>query len=180
FQLKKEEQSELLLLAKEAIGTKLSGGKPSATGHLKKGILGSPAGAFVSVYVKGELRGCIGNFGSTGKTLGEVVQKSAISAINDSRFRPLHKDEQKDMELEISVLSPLKKIESVSEIELGRHGIYIKKGLHSGTFLPQVASKTGWALDEFLGRCSRDKAGLSWDGWKKADLFTYEAFVFRG
>ena len=180
FKLNKEEQSELLLLAKEAIGTKLSGGKPSATGHLKKGILGSPAGAFVSVYVKGELRGCIGNFGSTGKTLGEVVQKSAISAINDSRFRPLHKDEQKDMELEISVLSPLKKIESVSEIELGRHGIYIKKGLHSGTFLPQVASKTGWALDEFLGRCSRDKAGLSWDGWKKADLFTYEAFVFRG
>ncbi|MCU0680124.1 MAG: AMMECR1 family protein [Planctomycetes bacterium] len=83
------------------------------------------------------------------------------------------------MKLEISVLSPLRKIDSVDEIVLGKHGIYIKSGINSGTFLPQVASKTGWNLEEFLGRCSRDKAGIGWDGWKDADIFIYEAIILR-
>ena len=82
------------------------------------------------------------------------------------------------IDIEISVLSPLKKIQSPNEIILGKHGIYIKKGFYSGTFLPQVATETGWTKDEFLGHCARDKAGIGWDGWKQADLYTYEACVF--
>ncbi len=61
---------------------------------------------------------------------------------------------------------------------MGRHGIYIKKGYNSGTFLPQVATETGWSKEEFLGHCSRDKAGIGRDGWKAAEIFTYEALVF--
>jgi hypothetical protein len=134
---------------------------------------------FVSIYVKGELRGCIGNFAQE-ETLNDLIQRMAVSAACDHRFKNLQPDEADDMELEISVLSPLQKIESVAEIEPGKHGIYIKKGLNSGTFLPQVAKKTGWNLEEFLGHCARDKAGFSWDGWKDAEIYTYEAFVFRG
>jgi len=142
------------------------------------GILNEITGAFVSVYVNGKLRGCIGGFARK-KTLNNLVQDMAISASCDRRFDPIKPDELKKMELEISVLSPLKKIGCANEIELGKHGVYIKKGQSSGTFLPQVATKTGWNLEEFLGHCSRDKAGLGWDGWKTADLFTYEAIIFR-
>ncbi|MEZ5071999.1 MAG: AMMECR1 domain-containing protein [Bacteroidales bacterium] len=62
--------------------------------------------------------------------------------------------------------------------ELGRHGIYIKSGTGTGTFLPQVADQTGWTKEEFLGHCARDKAGIGWEGWKNAEVYRYEAIVF--
>jgi AMMECR1 domain-containing protein len=92
----------------------------------------------------------------------------------------LEEDELSEMTIEISVLSALQQIKSEKEIQLGKHGIYIKKGNNTGTFLPQVAKKTGWNLEEFLGHCSRDKAGLGWEGWKSAELYVYEAVIFRG
>jgi AMMECR1 domain-containing protein len=61
---------------------------------------------------------------------------------------------------------------------LGKHGIYIKKDYNSGTFLPQVATQTGWSLEEFLGHCSKDKAGIGWNGWKDAEIYIYEALIF--
>jgi len=102
----------------------------------------------------------------------------AASAVNDRRFSPVEESELDRLTIEISVLTPLKKIKSPDEIVLGKHGIFIKKGWSSGTFLPQVAMKYGFTLEEFLGRCSRDKAGIGWDGWKTAELYTYEAIVF--
>ncbi|MCK4746131.1 MAG: AMMECR1 domain-containing protein, partial [Bacteroidales bacterium] len=74
--------------------------------------------------------------------------------------------------------TPLKMINDPSEIQLGQHGIYIKKGSQSGTFLPQVATQTGWNLEEFLGHCAKDKAQIGWYGWKDAELFIYEALIF--
>ena len=104
----------------------------------------------------------------------------AIAAsTRDHRFPKVKEEEFDDIELEISVLTPMKKIESIDEIELGRHGIYIKKGTSSGTFLPQVATETGWTLEEFLGHCAKDKARIGWDGWKTADIYIYEALVFH-
>jgi hypothetical protein len=73
----------------------------------------------------------------------------------------------------------MRKIKNISEIQLGKHGIYIKKGFSGGTFLPQVATETGWTLDEFLGHCARDKAGIGWTGWKDADIYIYEALIFE-
>ncbi|NTU95408.1 MAG: AMMECR1 domain-containing protein, partial [Bacteroidales bacterium] len=66
----------------------------------------------------------------------------------------------------------------VSEIELGKHGVFMEKGEHSGVFLPQVASETGWSMEEFLGHCSRDKAGLGWEGWKTTEIYIFTATVF--
>ena len=180
FHISKEEKEEILEKARTSIETYVKTGKrndivPAVT----DGILLEKSGVFVSIYINEKLRGCIGGFAQD-ITLNEMIQKMAVSASCDRRFNTVQPDELEDMELEISVLSPLRKIKSTDEIILGKHGIYIRKGLKSGTFLPQVATKTNWSLDQFLGHCSRDKAGLGWDGWKTAELFTYEAEIFRG
>lgn len=136
-------------------------------------------GAFVTLRKNGELRGCIGQFNPY-EPLWKLVQDMTIaSASRDTRFNPVTADELKNITIEISVLSPLKRISKPEEIVLGRHGIYIRQGPSSGTFLPQVATETGWTLEEFLGHCSRDKAGIGWEGWKTADLFTYEALILE-
>ncbi|NTV83496.1 MAG: AMMECR1 domain-containing protein, partial [Bacteroidales bacterium] len=96
----------------------------------------------------------------------------------DSRFLPVTEEEFDEIDLEISVLTPLKRIYSIDEFQLGRHGIYMKKGYASGTFLPQVAHETGWNTEEFLGHCAQDKAHIGWNGWKDAELYVYEAYVF--
>ena len=175
-----EEKQELLEKARSAITHFIKTGKKGKIAPpVSNGIINEITGAFVSIYVKNKLRGCIGGFARK-KTLNEMVQSMAVLSACDIRFDGLSEKELQEMQLEISVLSPLKKIESANEIQLGKHGIYIKKGLNTGTFLPQVAAKTGWDVEKFLGHCSRDKAGLGWSGWKTAELFTYEAVVFRG
>jgi len=111
--------------------------------------------------------------------LYQVIQEMAVaSATQDYRFSPVQFNEVDGLEIEISVLSPMKRISDIRELKLGRDGIYIKKGSAAGTFLPQVATETGWTKEEFLGHCARDKAGIGWDGWKDAELYTYEATVF--
>ena len=180
FQVTEEEKKELLQKARVSVETYVQTGKRGAIINSESnGILNEKTGVFVSIYINDELRGCIGGFPQE-KTLNELVQKMAVSSACDKRFDPIGKKDLENMELEISVLSPLKKINSIDEIELGKHGIYIKKNFSSGTFLPQVATKTGWDLEEFLGHCSRDKAGIGWEGWKTAEIFTYEAVIFRG
>ena len=136
------------------------------------------AGAFVTLKEHGSLRGCIGRFSSNLPLWRLISELSVSSATEDNRFEPVAASELNKLQIEISVLSPMKKISSPNEIILGKHGIYIKKGYYSGTFLPQVATETGWDVEEFLGHCARDKAGIGWDGWKTAELYTYEAFVF--
>ena len=136
------------------------------------------SGAFVTLNKNHNLRGCIGRFTSD-KPLYLLVQEMAIAAATqDYRFKRVQLSELSMVEFEVSVLTPLKKINSIEEIELGRDGIYIVKNSNTGTFLPQVADQTGWTKEEFLGHCSRDKAGIGWDGWKDADIYTYQAIVF--
>ena len=181
FTVSAKEKNEILEKAQHSIKSYIETGKRGKILQAKSttGILNEVTGVFVSIYIKNELRGCIGGFAQE-KTLNELVQKMAVSAACDRRFENIILKDVKDMELEISVLSPLKKIKSIDEIELEKHGIFIQQGMDSGTFLPQVAEKTNWNVNQFLGHCSRDKAGIGWDGWKTADIFTYEAVVFRG
>jgi MEMO1 family protein len=137
------------------------------------------AGAFVTLNKEGQLRGCIGRF-DPGEPLYKVVQDMTISsATKDYRFTPVTPPELDKINIEISVLTPLQKIDDINKIVLGKHGIYIKKGFQSGTFLPQVADKTDWTVEEFLGHCARDKANIGWDGWKDAEIFIYEAIIFH-
>jgi AmmeMemoRadiSam system protein B/AmmeMemoRadiSam system protein A len=174
------EKNQLFKIAESSIRTMLYENKrilpdeKDMTQNLRKQL-----GVFVTLKINGALRGCIGRFISS-DPLYLLVRESAISsAFEDPRFSPLTKEEFEKTEIEITVLGPLKKINDISEIVLGKHGIYIKKGLRSGTMLPQVATENKWTVEEFLGYTSRDKAGIGWNGWKDAEIFIYEGVVLR-
>ena len=180
FSFTEKERSQLFAIARKSIRSMLYDNKKNVFDEktLPSKLL-IPMGAFVTLKINGALRGCIGRFISS-TPLYEVVQASALSsAFEDPRFAPLTKDEFENTDVEITVLGPLKKIESISEIVLGKHGIYIKKDFKSGTMLPQVATENGWTVEEFLGYTSREKAGLGWDGWKNAEIFIYEGIVLE-
>ena len=106
----------------------------------------------------------------------------AISAaVHDGRFTPVQPEELNDLEYEISVLSPLRKIDDWREIELGKHGVQIRQGFNSGVFLPQVATENNWDLDTFMGQLCSQKTGLDWDCWKsgEVELYVFTAEVFN-
>ena len=176
FHFSNEEKRAMIATARSAILSSLRldyDGDARPVGSLReKGY-----GVFVTLHLNGHLRGCIGRFTSD-DTLSETIREMALSAaFNDPRFPSLSRNEAQQIDIEVSVLSPLKKIDSIDEFKLGRDGIYIIKGRSHGTFLPQVAEETGWDKEQFLGHCARDKAGIGWDGWKDADLYTYQAEV---
>ena len=100
------------------------------------------------------------------------------AATTDNRFHPILTEELAALSIEISVLTPRSRIYDISEIILGKHGIYMIRGLNRGTLLPQVAVKENWTVKQLLGNCARYKAGIGWDGWNTAELYTYEAVIF--
>ena len=141
-------------------------------------ILNSKCGAFVSLHKQGRLRGYIGHFGEDVPLYEIVAEMARAAAFEDPRFMPVTKNELDDIDIEISVLTPMRRIQSLDEFELHRNGIYIRKGYRSGTFLPQVADEVNWTKEEFVSHCAQDKAGIGWSGWKDAELYVYEAIVF--
>jgi AmmeMemoRadiSam system protein B/AmmeMemoRadiSam system protein A len=179
FGLDKAGKTELLKIARNTISEYLQTGKYPVIDEDRLPLeLLVPAGAFVTLKKDGELRGCIGHFDADNALYKTVEAMAVAAAIHDPRFMPVASDEVSHLEIEISVLTPMKKINSIDDIVLGRDGIYIKKGLRGGTFLPQVYNETGWTKEEFLGHCAQDKAMIGWDGWKDADIYTYQALVF--
>jgi MEMO1 family protein len=179
FSLSAREKETLLGIARSTIQEYLISGKTVDVNRSELSVnLRTRCGAFVTLNKSHDLRGCIGRFDASDE-LYHVVQEMAIAAATqDYRFAPVKPEELKSLEIEISVLTPLRRIASAEEFELGKQGIYMRKGARSGTFLPQVAHDTGWNKEEFLGHCAQDKAGIGWDGWKDAELFVYEALVF--
>jgi MEMO1 family protein len=136
-------------------------------------------GVFVSLYNKQQLRGCIGRF-EANKPLWQLIQEMTYAAaFNDHRFDTVKAHEIEDIRIELSILTPMQRIFDYRFIEPGKHGVYLKFGNRSGTFLPQVAIKTGWTTEELLGHLSHDKAGLGWETWREAELFIYEAIVIQ-
>jgi MEMO1 family protein len=179
FKLSGKDRKDLLAIARNTIEYLVKDQtKPKIDETNLSSNLKTNCGAFVTLKKHGELRGCIGRFDAR-EPLFRVVREMAIaSSTQDSRFMPVAPDELPKLEIEISVLTPMRRIHSLDEFELGNHGIYIRKGNRSGTFLPQVAAETGWTKEEFLGHCAQEKAGIGWDGWKDAELYVYEALVF--
>ena len=179
FALTGEERAQLLQIARKSIDYELARKTDLPYDSTKMSpALKEHCGAFVTLHKGGKLRGCIGNLIGFLPLYRLVANMAKLAAFEDPRFYPVKESEMKDIDIEISVLSPLRKIQSIDEFQLGRHGIYIIKGEHRGTFLPQVAEEMGWTKEEFLGHCARDKAGLAWNGWKDAELYVYEAIVF--
>ena len=179
FALSDEEKQVLKEIALASIRDSLAGkrmAQPASNSDYP--TLNSKCGAFVSLHKHGHLRGCIGHFGED-VPLHQIVAKMArAAAFEDPRFMPVRKEELNDLDIEISVLTPMRRIQSLDEFELHRHGIYIRKGYRSGTYLPQVADEVNWTKEEFVSHCAQDKAGIGWDGWKDAELYVYEAIVF--
>lgn len=164
----------LLQMAREAIASDLFGTPPSDRLTVSSDLPCS--GVFVTLRRQGRLRGCIGTFESS-SDLARTIRTMAVSAAHDPRFieMPIGADEISRLEIEISVLSPLKKISDPLDFELGRHGIYIRRGYASGCFLPDVATEHGWSREVFLSECCSHKAGLEPTAWKDP---TTEIFVF--
>jgi len=176
-QMSSEEKQLLLEIAREAIVSHVAGGTIPQL-DINNNNLQVKQGCFVCVKINGVLRGCIGNFISD-KPLYQLVQEMAVSAATkDPRFYPMKKDDLHGFDLEISVLSPLRKISSVEEIEVGVHGLYLEKNFSRGVLLPQVATEYGWDRDTFLSQTSL-KAGLNGDGWREgAEIYVFSADVF--
>lgn len=180
IELNKEEQEKLLEIARRTLESYLKNGETLGFEVVGPQLL-EPRGSFVTLRKNGQLRGCIGEFEAR-DSLWKVVQRMAIeAAIRDPRFPPVRLNELSEISIEISVLSPLKKIDNPDEIEIGKHGVMIKKDFRKGVFLPQVATETGWDKETFMGQLCSQKAGLPWDCWKKKDieLFIFTAQVFE-
>ena len=176
-----QQKQTLLKVARETIEAVINRESPKSL-ESDDPELNAPCGCFVTLKNRGRLRGCLGQFTSEGPLIELVAQMAKASATSDPRFfgDPVRSSEFQDLDIEISVLSPLKRTDDPLSMRLGVDGIYIKRGRTSGCFLPQVAPETGWSKEEFLSQCCAHKAGLAPDAWKDPEtevyLFTAEVF----
>ncbi len=172
------DKKHLLTIARDALNYYFHKGQKLKISEASEKSQEKVSGAFVTLKKDQKLKGCIGRF-NVNEPIERLISNLVISsATEDHRFEPVKEEELNQLEIEISLLTPLQKIEKTSEIIPGKHGIYIKKGIQSGTFLPQVAEENNWNTEEMLGYCAKHKAMIGWDGWKDAEIFIYEAVVF--
>jgi AmmeMemoRadiSam system protein A len=171
----------LLTVARDTVKAVVTGG-PMPEPESDDPELTAHCGCFVTLKNKDRLRGCIGQFTADKPLIELVAEMAKASATSDPRFfaNPITPRELKELDIEISVLSPLQRTDDPLSLRLGVDGIYIKRGRASGCFLPQVATETGWSKEEFLSYCCAHKAGLPADAWQDAEtevyLFTAEVF----
>jgi AmmeMemoRadiSam system protein A len=174
-------RKELLRIARETVEAVVRG-KPAPEFQTDDPELQVKSGAFVTLKNHGELRGCIGRFTSDKPVHSTIVDMAISSATEDPRFAydRITPGELADLDVEISVLSPMERIADPLKLVLGTHGIYIRRGPRTGCFLPQVATETGWSKEEFLSRCCSGKAGLPPDAWRdpQTEVYVYTAEVF--
>lgn len=169
------ERAALLGIARAAVLEKLGlGPRPSLPAE---GPLAEPRGAFVTLSVRGELRGCIGTFSPAGSLAQTVARMAANAASEDPRFEPVRADEIDDLDVHVSALGPRRPMRDAAELEIGRDGVVIQLGWHRGTLLPRVAVDHGWDRLTFLERTCL-KAGLPPHAWQDpeavVELFSAE------
>ena len=175
--LSEKDASSLLTIAREAI-THLVKGEDYRPAPREEKALVQKSGCFVTIKQDGRLRGCIGSFQTERPLFQEVAAMAVASASKDPRFHPMEEEELGNFHLEISVLSPLEKIEEIEQIEVGTHGIYIEKNFSRGVLLPQVATDYGWDRVTFLQQTCL-KAGLPTTAWQApdADIYIFSAQI---
>jgi len=174
-----EQQRTLVEIARQAVARGVSGAGPGDVPSMAG--LPEATGAFVTLKKHGELRGCIGTL-ECRLTLPEEVARVAVSAaLEDPRFEPVRAAELSDLDVEVSVLGPLERIDprDPSAIEIGRHGLVVEQGWRRGLLLPQVATEWGWDREAFLEQTCV-KAGLPRDAWRSgATVYRFGAEVLR-
>jgi len=175
--LNRNQQKFLLSLARKAIKHYLEKGE-TITAETTDKIFQEKRGAFVTLKVNDQLRGCIG-YPLPYKTLIETIIEAAIAAATqDFRFQPLSPEELAQTKIEISALSLPRSVKNIREIEVGKHGIIVSKGFNKGLLLPQVPVEWNWDLETYLKHGCL-KAGLDEDEWKKGaqiEIFTAQVF----
>jgi len=178
YELSPEQKTLLLDVARRTIRGKTAG-KTKIDLDCPDPKLAEKGAAFVTISRKGRLRGCIGQVEARGPLWNCVVEMAGAAATQDTRFPPVNEDEVDDIDLEISVLTPMEKVVSLDEIEVGRHGLMMSRGWHRGLLLPQVATEWDWSRDEFLSHTAQ-KAGLPPDAWRdpETEILRFEALVF--
>jgi len=176
--LRREEKVQLLNIARRSIEAAVLG-KPMPVFEAASPLLNEKMGAFVTLTEGGELRGCIGHIVGTQALYKTVSQMAVAAATEDPRFEPLSPEELKRIAIEISVLTPLRRVSGADEIVVGRDGIYLEKGYNRGLLLPQVATEYGWDCYQFLDHTCL-KAGLEPGSWREgANIQTFSAQVFN-
>jgi len=173
-----EDKNELLKIARDVVECHCRGEKPVKP-VVDSSTLREPRGAFVTLHKNGKLRGCIGQIRAQKPLIETIAEMAEAAAFRDPRFPPVTSEELDQLEYEISVLTPLRRIKDVEEIKVGIHGIYMKRGGLSGLLLPQVATDWGWDRTTFLEHTCT-KAGLPEDAWrdKKTEIYIFSADVF--
>jgi uncharacterized protein len=167
-------KKELLGIARSVIAQNLGIDQPALNGDFSDPVYTKKCGAFVTLHLKGELRGCIGYIQGI-LPLQETIEEMAhAAAFRDPRFAPLSVQEFKDIDIEISVLSPIEPVVSLDDIVVGRDGIIARKGVYHGLLLPQVATEYNWTLEEFLSHTCM-KAGMKPDAWRDGSV-SFEKF----
>ncbi|MCK6483221.1 MAG: AmmeMemoRadiSam system protein A [Phycisphaerae bacterium] len=181
--MSESDQRYLLHVAAAAVRAEVEG-RPRPSLDPQRWPDPTPRGAFVTIHHFGRLRGCIGTFRAV-RPLPETVQEMAAAAVCDPRFvdDPLRPDELPDLDLDISLLSPLVRTNDPLSLQVGLHGIFFRRGESSGCYLPHVATEAGWDARTFLSHCCATKARTSPDAWREPDaevyLFTTEAIHGR-
>lgn len=172
------EQQALLTLARASLEAHVRGEVPPEA--KRGGLLDAPRGAFVTLHRQGQLRGCLGRIEVDQPLVDTVVYLAAVVADSDPRFEPVTAVELSLIDVEISVLTPEREVRSIDEIEVGRHGLIVERGLRRGLLLPQVATDHAWDRETFLSHTCL-KAGLPTDAWRHgARMLVFEAQVFGG
>lgn len=179
FSLSQPEKEELLRVARKSVETAVKERTLYEWTPAGFETLMQERGAFVTLKKKGELRGCIGYIAPVKPLCVTVRDVAALAAVKDGRFPPVSPRELGELEYEISVLSPLRRVLDVKQIQVGRHGLVVKRGEQEGLLLPQVAPEQGWDRMTLLEQTCR-KAGLPPRAWQdeEADVFSFTALVF--
>ena len=180
--MEKEQQKILLKIIREQVTAAVKHQPPPTLPDCTDPQLNEHRGCFVTLKNTGSLRGCIGQFTADKPLIKLIAEMAVAAATKDPRFvfDPISSGELPSLDIEVSVLSPLKKTSDPLSLRLGIDGIYIVKGYQSGCFLPQVATETGWTKEEFLTQCCSHKAGMTPDAWKdsQTDVYLFTADIF--
>lgn len=175
------QKNKLLYVAKQTVTAAITG-KTIEYVLTEDSDLNANCGCFVTLKNHEQLRGCIGQFTSDKPLIDLIVDMAKASATSDPRFfdQVITEQELHQLNIEISVLSPLRKTDDPLSLQLGVDGIYITNGCISGCFLPQVATETGWNKEQFLSYCCLHKAGLSSEAWKdpQTEVYLFTADIF--
>lgn len=167
-----EEKQTLFAIAMDTLDWCVAGRKGTfdKQAYILTEKLKVPMATFVTLKIGGRLRGCIGSLAPAAPLFESVHDNAVNASLNDYRFRPVKPEELKQIDVHISILSPIVDIASIDGFKIGEHGIILRKGMNRAVYLPEVAVEQKWNVDQTLSSLSQ-KAGLSPDAWREGASF---------